>query len=135
LAAAGLDSFVVPVTNAWAASIPLVTDATSAPPINAPNGSKNRSGARDQHTTTHSSSDVVSVRVSLLSRRSRHRQGQRYIKRGSDGAGDVANFVETEQIVYVFCYTIVLPYFLVCDVSLCLSFIYLLPPACFSDMT
>lgn len=35
--------------------------------------------------------------LSLISRRSRHRAGQRYIKRGIDSSGDVANFVETEQ--------------------------------------
>ena len=37
--------------------------------------------------------------LTLISRRSRRRQGPRYIKRGSDGLGDVANFVETEQIL------------------------------------
>jgi hypothetical protein len=39
------------------------------------------------------------VRLVLVSRRSRHRAGQRYLKRGADGAGDVANFVETEQLL------------------------------------
>jgi hypothetical protein len=33
-------------------------------------------------------------------------------------------------IVYVFCYTVVLPSFLVCDVSVCLSLTHLLLPAC-----
>jgi phosphatidylinositol 4-phosphatase len=37
--------------------------------------------------------------VTLVSRRSRRRQGPRYIKRGIDDNGDVANFVETEQIL------------------------------------
>ena len=45
--------------------------------------------------------EQVSPKLGLISRRSRHRQGQRYIKRGSDGAGDVANFVETEQILFI----------------------------------
>jgi hypothetical protein len=35
-----------------------------------------------------------------------------------------------ETSAYVFCYTIVLPSFLVCDVSVCLSLIHLLLPAC-----
>lgn len=35
----------------------------------------------------------------FISRRSRHRQGCRFIKRGIDENGHVANFVETEQIV------------------------------------
>lgn len=35
----------------------------------------------------------------LISRRSRHRQGVRFYRRGIDTRGDVANFVETEQII------------------------------------
>eukprot|EP01038_Epipyxis_sp_PR26KG_P008932 gene8932-12046_t len=35
----------------------------------------------------------------IISRRSKRRQGPRYIKRGIDDNGDVANFVETEQIL------------------------------------
>lgn len=37
----------------------------------------------------------------LISRRSRRRQGARYLVRGADLLGNVANFVETEQIVSV----------------------------------
>ena len=37
--------------------------------------------------------------ISLVSRRSRLRQGPRYIKRGSDETGQVANFAETEQVL------------------------------------
>ena len=36
----------------------------------------------------------------FISRRSRHRQGCRFTKRGLDEHGSVANFVETEQIVF-----------------------------------
>lgn len=38
--------------------------------------------------------------LTLISRRSRRRAGTRYITRGVDALGDVANFVETEQIVW-----------------------------------
>jgi hypothetical protein len=37
--------------------------------------------------------------VVIISRRSRHHAGTRYIKRGINEYGFVANFVETEQIV------------------------------------
>ena len=37
--------------------------------------------------------------VIIVSRRSRHHAGTRYIKRGINEKGFVANFVETEQIV------------------------------------
>ena len=37
--------------------------------------------------------------LTLISRRGSRRQGPRYIKRGVDKNGDVANFVETEQIL------------------------------------
>jgi len=36
----------------------------------------------------------------LIGRRSRHYAGVRYPRRGIDREGNVANFVETEQIVY-----------------------------------
>ncbi|KAI0560955.1 hypothetical protein FGB62_95g096 [Gracilaria domingensis] len=38
--------------------------------------------------------------TTLISRRSRHRAGTRYITRGADALGNVANFVETEQLVW-----------------------------------
>ncbi len=72
LAEAGLDSFIIPVTNAWTSSCELPMEEMV---------------------------DGSTLKLGLISRRSRHRQGQRYIKRGSDEAGDVANFVETEQIL------------------------------------
>ena len=39
------------------------------------------------------------LQLSLISRRSRHRAGTRYFRRGVDREGHVANFNETEQIV------------------------------------
>lgn len=41
------------------------------------------------------------MRLCLISRRSRHRAGTRYFRRGIDRDGHVANFVETEQILLV----------------------------------
>jgi phosphatidylinositol 4-phosphatase len=38
------------------------------------------------------------VTVTLIARRATHRAGTRHWRRGADAAGDVANFVETEQI-------------------------------------
>lgn len=38
--------------------------------------------------------------IVLIARRSRHFAGVRYLRRGIDHEGNVANFVETEQIVY-----------------------------------
>lgn len=38
--------------------------------------------------------------LTLISRRSRRRAGTRYITRGVDATGDVANFVETEQVAW-----------------------------------
>lgn len=40
-----------------------------------------------------------SYMLALISRRSRHRAGTRYKRRGADADGFVANFVETEQIL------------------------------------
>ncbi|KDQ54793.1 hypothetical protein JAAARDRAFT_37897 [Jaapia argillacea MUCL 33604] len=41
------------------------------------------------------------LRLCLISRRSRHRAGTRYFRRGIDHSGNVANFNETEQLVLV----------------------------------
>lgn len=40
--------------------------------------------------------------VTLISRRSVDRAGVRYLRRGVDADGNVANFVETEVIINVF---------------------------------
>ena len=41
------------------------------------------------------------LQLCLISRRSRHRAGTRYFRRGIDHEGHVANFNETEQLVFV----------------------------------
>lgn len=43
----------------------------------------------------------VHVLLYLISRRSRYRAGTRYFRRGIDEDGNVANFNETEQMVFV----------------------------------
>ena len=40
------------------------------------------------------------IKFCLISRRSTQRAGVRYYRRGIDNAGSVANYVETEQIVF-----------------------------------
>lgn len=45
-------------------------------------------------------SGVGDFQISIISRRSRLRAGTRYITRGVDSMGHVANFVETEQLVW-----------------------------------
>lgn len=42
--------------------------------------------------------DVYDFSLSVLSRRSRHRAGTRYRRRGVDEDGHCANYVETEQV-------------------------------------
>ncbi|MBN3324386.1 SAC2 phosphatase, partial [Atractosteus spatula] len=44
--------------------------------------------------------------VALISRRSRHRAGMRYKRRGVDKSGHVANYVETEQLIHVHNHTL-----------------------------
>lgn len=45
--------------------------------------------------------ETFQFRLMLISRRSIHRAGTRYIKRGIDADGHCANYVETEQILLV----------------------------------
>jgi hypothetical protein len=63
------DIWITPITNAWISTCQLI------------------------------SSDKCSYQLTLVSRRSRFRQGPRYLKRGIDNDGNAANLVETEQIV------------------------------------
>ena len=65
------DCWITPVTNAWLTS----------------------------ETIQSSTRKGQNYTLSLISRRSRFRQGPRYVKRGSDIQGHVANLVETEQIL------------------------------------
>ncbi|KAM8924171.1 phosphatidylinositide phosphatase SAC2 isoform 2-T2 [Pelodytes ibericus] len=44
--------------------------------------------------------------VAIISRRSRHRAGMRYKRRGVDKSGHVANYVETEQLIHVHNHTL-----------------------------
>ncbi|PIO27071.1 hypothetical protein AB205_0193150, partial [Aquarana catesbeiana] len=44
--------------------------------------------------------------VAIISRRSRHRAGMRYKRRGVDKSGNVANYVETEQFIHVHNHTL-----------------------------
>ncbi|CAD5206969.1 unnamed protein product [Bursaphelenchus okinawaensis] len=46
------------------------------------------------------------LRLTLVSRRSVHRAGCRYLRRGIDGDGNVANFVETEMMLNIFGHTL-----------------------------
>lgn len=75
-----LDVWIVPVIQGFVetASVPLETAPTT------PDGSQSQ---QDKYNLT------------LISRRSRHRAGTRYKRRGVDEEGRVANYVETEQIV------------------------------------
>lgn len=43
--------------------------------------------------------EPASLELLLISRRSRYRAGTRYLRRGVDEDGKVANYVETEQIM------------------------------------
>ncbi|KAI9890278.1 MAG: hypothetical protein M1814_004313 [Vezdaea aestivalis] len=47
----------------------------------------------------HTKEAQPNLLLTLISRRSIHRPGLRYLRRGVDEAGNVANFVETEQIL------------------------------------
>jgi hypothetical protein len=56
---------------------------------------------RDIHLVSNSSQSGLVYDEILISRRSKYRAGTRFTRRGSDGNGAVANFVETEQICIV----------------------------------
>jgi phosphatidylinositol 4-phosphatase len=56
---------------------------------------------QDQNHPNHNDM-IVELKICLISRRSRYRLGTRFKRRGIDKDGNVANFVETEQIIDVY---------------------------------
>ncbi|TGZ50039.1 hypothetical protein CRM22_010886 [Opisthorchis felineus] len=73
------------------------SDKTS--PLNSTKSSPVHSAESEISTTISSSKSTEELTVVLFSRRSRHRAGTRYRRRGIDPEGHVANYVETEQII------------------------------------
>uniref|UniRef100_T1IJ69 SAC domain-containing protein n=1 Tax=Strigamia maritima TaxID=126957 RepID=T1IJ69_STRMM len=52
-----------------------------------------------QELSSNSNTNTDKCKILLISRRSRHREGTRYKRRGLDDIGKCANYVETEQIM------------------------------------
>ncbi|CDS01765.1 hypothetical protein [Sporisorium scitamineum] len=55
----------------------------------------------DEQQAEETTDAVLRCQVMVISRRSKERAGLRYQRRGINESGQVANFVETEQILYV----------------------------------
>jgi hypothetical protein len=55
----------------------------------------------DRNGVDHPNTSLERYDQILISRRSRYRAGTRFTRRGVDGAGNVANYAETEQICFV----------------------------------
>jgi hypothetical protein len=80
LVEAGADEWVLPVMSAYVQAVRNVSWTEGE-------REGRREGGREGGTLV------------LISRRSCRRQGRRFVKRGIDSEGDVANFVETEQLL------------------------------------
>lgn len=74
---------------------PRVVDASKSADATNQNGKEDAVGV----TWMSKSDDTRSYLITLISRRSVKRAGLRYLRRGVDGDGNVANSVETEQIL------------------------------------
>ncbi|KAJ1029275.1 hypothetical protein NDA13_002529 [Ustilago tritici] len=84
---AGLHAYILPVMQGYLQTVTLPIQ-----PI----------GQADQEEAPKGSADaVLRCQMMVISRRSKERAGLRYQRRGINESGQVANFVETEQILYV----------------------------------
>ncbi|PWY98608.1 hypothetical protein BCV70DRAFT_179306, partial [Testicularia cyperi] len=81
---AGLHAYILPVMQGYLQTVEL--------PI-APLATPEAESVKDQES--------IRCQMMVISRRSKERAGLRYQRRGINEAGQVANYVETEQIVYV----------------------------------
>ncbi|KAI3481201.1 hypothetical protein L1887_56518 [Cichorium endivia] len=86
---AGLHAYILPVMQGYLQTVSLPVRPQDAPE------------AYTASTEAKDDKPVVRCQLMVISRRSKERAGLRYQRRGINEAGQVANFVETEQLVYV----------------------------------
>ncbi|XP_075986517.1 phosphatidylinositide phosphatase spermathreecae isoform X2 [Anticarsia gemmatalis] len=84
------DQWVLPVIQGYVHLSQIAVEPADANPLNT-------------ESLTNASSCDETFTLGLISRRSRYQAGTRYNRRGIDGTGKVANYVETEQIVSIIC--------------------------------
>lgn len=84
---AGLHAYILPVMQGYLQTVTLPIQPVAQ---------------ADQEASSKAKTDaVLRCQVMVISRRSKERAGLRYQRRGINESGQVANFVETEQILYV----------------------------------
>lgn len=94
---AGLHALVLPIMQGFFQVTPLPLDlSSSSPPV-----STDLAGDAMDAVSEAASSERVEAQLLIVSRRSKERAGLRYQRRGTNDEGQVANYVETEQILYV----------------------------------
>uniref|UniRef100_A0A3B4CFT6 SAC domain-containing protein n=1 Tax=Pygocentrus nattereri TaxID=42514 RepID=A0A3B4CFT6_PYGNA len=95
-----VDFWVIPIIQGFVQVEELV--------VNYNENSDEERSSPDTPPQEHTCVDDIHPRftVALISRRSRHRAGMRYKRRGVDTEGHVANYVETEQLIHVHSHTL-----------------------------
>ncbi|XP_072534265.1 phosphatidylinositide phosphatase SAC2 [Salminus brasiliensis] len=95
-----VDFWVIPIIQGFVQVEELVVNYSESP--------DEEKSSPDTPPQEHTCVDDIHPRftVALISRRSRHRAGMRYKRRGVDTEGHVANYVETEQLIHVHSHTL-----------------------------
>lgn len=94
---AGLHGLVLPLMQGFFQVTPLPIEINSlSPPVSA-----DVAGDAMDAVSEAASSERIEAQLLIISRRSKERAGLRYQRRGTNDEGQVANYVETEQILYV----------------------------------
>ncbi|XP_066535600.1 phosphatidylinositide phosphatase SAC2 [Hoplias malabaricus] len=95
-----VDFWVIPIIQGFVQVEELVVNYNESP--------DEEKSSPDTPPQEHTCVDDIHPRftVALISRRSRHRAGMRYKRRGVDTEGHVANYVETEQLIHVHSHTL-----------------------------
>lgn len=88
---AGLHAYILPVMQGYLQTVALPVQSAAQ---NVHNTDDSDSGVKDDDA-------VLGCQMMVISRRSKERAGLRYQRRGINESGQVANFVETEQILYI----------------------------------
>ncbi len=94
----GLHSYILPIMQGW-----VQASRFYIPPVTADGMGETEAVGRPYRSSLEEqmAPPMIPVDMVLISRRSKDRAGLRYLRRGIDEDGNVANFVETEMMIRV----------------------------------
>ncbi|PWN54447.1 hypothetical protein IE53DRAFT_308310 [Violaceomyces palustris] len=98
---AGLHAFILPLIQGYFQITTLPIEPSRKVTNVAKKGEEVESNKKTEEEVVEEEKDPIEAQLLIISRRSKERAGLRYQRRGINEQGQVANYVETEQILFV----------------------------------